>query len=230
MRLLTKLKIKIKVIFGRISNLKPNFIVNKIWFGNNYGGFYICPNSINENSIIYSFGVGEDISFDLQLIKTFNCTVYAFDPTPKSIKWVELINAPVNFQFTPIGIDDKSDFVEFLLPLNDNNVSGSIIHQSNVDFNKKIIVEMKALNDIIQIYNHKKIDILKMDIEGSEYKVLNNILETDVEINQILIEIHERFFLDGKEKTKKLITLLNKHSYKLFAVSDTKEELSFIKI
>ena len=36
--------------------------------GTNYGGWYI-PNDIklDENSIIYSAGVGEDISFDLLL-------------------------------------------------------------------------------------------------------------------------------------------------------------------
>ena len=52
---------------------------NQLW------GFYLNPEFINEKSIIYSFGIGEDISFDLSLIKEFDCNVFGFDFTPKSI-------------------------------------------------------------------------------------------------------------------------------------------------
>lgn len=88
---------------------------------------------------------------------------------------------------------------------------------------------MKCLTDVVKELGHKKIDILKIDIEGSEYKVLDSILSAPVEIDQILIEIHERFFSDGKEKTKTLINTLNSYGYKLFGVSRGMEELSFIK-
>lgn len=44
--------------------------------GTNYGG-WIIPNNINlnENSIVYSGGVGEDISFDLLLQEKYNCNI-----------------------------------------------------------------------------------------------------------------------------------------------------------
>lgn len=53
---------------------------------------------------------------------------------------------------------------------------------------------MKRLTDIVQELGHSHIDILKIDIEGSEYKILDSILSAPVQIDQILIEIHERFF------------------------------------
>lgn len=88
---------------------------------------------------------------------------------------------------------------------------------------------MKSLSDIVKELGHERIDIVKIDIEGSEYSVIDSILSAPVEIDQILIEIHERFFQDGKEKTSKLLNTLNKHGYKLFGISDGMEELSFIK-
>ena len=43
------------------------------------------------------------------------------------------------------------------------------------------------------IAKHKKIAFLKMDIEGSEYDVLENIVKSNLFIGQILIEFHDRF-------------------------------------
>lgn len=53
---------------GRVSHLKIGVKCEQAWYGNKYGGFYICDKYINEKSIIYSFGIGEDISFDETVI------------------------------------------------------------------------------------------------------------------------------------------------------------------
>jgi len=230
MKKITILKKMFYVATGKIFNVKKQVNIPHQWYGNEYGGFYISNEKLNKNSIIYSFGVGEDISFDEAIINEFNCKVFAFDPTPKSIKWVENRKNPIEFNFHPYGIDEQSGVVEFLLPKNNDYVSGSVINQINVDKEKKIKVNMKCLADIVKDMNHKHIDILKIDIEGSEYKILDSILLAPVKIDQILIEIHERFFPDGKEKTKTLLNTMNNHGYKVFGVSKGMEELSFIKI
>lgn len=229
-QIITNLKTKFNVVTGKIFNVKKSINIPHQWYGNDYGGFYICSEKLNKNSVIYSFGIGEDISFDEALINKFGCKVFGFDPTPKSIKWVENRRNPVEFIFHPYGIDEQTGIVEFLLPKNDNYVSGSVINQINVDNKKMVKAPMKCLTDIIKELGHTKIDVLKIDIEGSEYKVLDSILSAPVEIDQILIEIHERFFPDGKEKTKILLETLNSYGYKLFGVSRGMEELSFIKI
>jgi len=225
-----KIKTFLKIILGKTSYLKTQINIKKKWIGNKYGGFYICPIEINSNSLIYSFGIGEDISFDIGLINLYNCNVFAFDPTPKSIEFIK-INSPIkNFYFNAFGISNISEETFFLLPNNKNHVSGSLIKHDNVNIMNKILVQMKCFNDIIKFYNHEKISILKMDIEGSEYDVIHDILKSNILIDQIIIEIHERFFKNGKQKTKSLIKLLNQYSYKLFAISDSFEEISFIKV
>ena len=88
---------------------------------------------------------------------------------------------------------------------------------------------MKSFKDILKMYNHDQIDVLKMDIEGSEYDVIASILNSKIEIGQILIEFHNRFFEDGFSRTKKAIKLLRSSGFELFAISDSKEELSFVK-
>ena len=46
--------------------------LKKKWFGNNYGGFFINQEGLNKSSVVYSIGIGEDISFDLEIIEKYN--------------------------------------------------------------------------------------------------------------------------------------------------------------
>ncbi len=199
------------------------------WYGEQHAGFYVNPNLVNKDSIVYSFGIGEDISFDREIIEAHQCKVYGFDPTPKSINWCNSQDLPANFQFHGFGISKETGSVEFHLPKNKDFVSGSIVQHSNVSNTDSVTVEMKSLSDILQMLGHDKIGVLKMDIEGSEYDVLDSILESSAQIDQIAIELHERFFENGKERSIKLVDKLKAHGYEIFAISNTYEEVSFIR-
>ena len=119
--------------------------------------------------------------------------------------------------------------IDFFLPNDINLISGSIIKQLNVNEAEKIIVEMKTWQDIFYSLGHNKIDIIKMDIEGAEYEILDSILDSSIKVDQFLIEFHERFSVDGKDKSIKAIKKLKNHGFEIFAISDTFEEISFIK-
>lgn len=215
-------------LIGKSLYLKRTVKLDHEWFGNEYGGFYVYPNYLDENSIIYSFGIGEDISFDLQLINTFNCKVYGFDPTPKSINWIKSQEICRLFYFSDYGIGKQTGMVTFYLPKNTSHVSGSVFALSNLNQLEPIDVLLKKFSDIE--FNHKVIDILKMDIEGAEYDIISSILESDVVIKQILIEFHHRMFDNGAKLTRNSILLLRNYGFELFAHSDTMEELSFINL
>lgn len=201
----------------------------KNWYGNSYGGFYLCPVFLNSESIVYSFGIGEDISFGEKIIKEHNCFVFGFDPTPKSINWIEKQKLNRKYSFHPYGIATKTGNVDFFLPIKESNVSGSYVIQDNVSKENKINVQMKSLIDVKDSLKHKKIDVLKMDIEGAEYEILLNLNYNELDIDQIIIEFHDRMFNSGTEKSKEVIEYLKLNGYEIFGVSDTFEEISFIK-
>lgn len=227
---MNRIKTKVKKLLGKVSHLKKSIKCKQVWYGNNYGGFYVCPEFLSENSIVYSFGIGEDITFDIAIIEQHNCSVFGFDPTPKSIIWVtQQQNLSSKFIFFEYGIAEKSGMIDFYLPKNIEHVSGSIIKQDNVSEKQKVKVEMKSWEDIVNSLGHKQIEILKMDIEGAEYDLLDSILESSVPINQILIEFHERFFNDGKIRSIDAIKKLKNHGFEIFGISDSFEEISFIK-
>jgi hypothetical protein len=91
----------------------PQISCPKVYHGSDYGGWTVCPDGLNENSIIYSFGVGDDASFDLDVIKTYGAQIFAFDPTPNSIQWVKSQEWPVNFHFFPFGVAAQDGMIDF---------------------------------------------------------------------------------------------------------------------
>jgi FkbM family methyltransferase len=221
----------IKIIFYHCS---------KQWYGNDYGGFYICPDllcpppphhtssdSCGKKIIVYSCGIGEDISFDIAIMKEYDCDVFAFDPTPKSIAWIKMQNLPGNFVFAPYGISGKTKGQSLYLSNTPLDISASVYVHDYTAADDCVTVQMKSLADIAAEYHHDYIDILKMDIEGSEFDVIRN-LPQNIVFGQIVVEFHERFLNNGKKILKEMFKILKKKGYNCFAVSEHGDEYSFI--
>jgi len=222
-----KVKMRLTINTKQFEHLKPTYNCSKEWYGNSYGGFYVNPDLLNENSIVYSFGIGKDISFDKKIMSAHKCKVFGFDPTPKSIDYISSISKDRLFSFYPYGISTKTGVEKFYLPINNRAVSASLISNSHISSKNYIEVNMKNFNDISKQFNHKYIDIIKMDIEGAEYEVLETLINSEITIKQILVEFHDRLFY-VELKSKKTTQLLYKHGFEIFASSFNYEEISFI--
>ena len=214
----------------RVSPLEDSITCAKAWYGSSYGGFYINPDLLTSSSIVYSFGIGKDISFDLTCIKKHRCQVFGFDPTPKSIQWINAQKIHPNFHFHEVGLSaGQSGKAIFYIPESQYGTSGSLQKSDELNIVKPIEVMMKSFDDITTELNHKHIDVLKMDIEGSEYDVLENVLNSHVTIDQILVEFHDRQFDQQIYRSKTIVEKLSIAGYGIFAHSSTYEEISFIR-
>ncbi len=214
----------------KIIHLIPRIKCDSVWYGNSYGGFFIHPNLLNTRSIVYSFGIGTDISFDSACIKNHGCSVFAFDPTPKSIAFVKRTRTYPTFHFQPFGITElDSGTTRFYLPSNPKGTSGSMESIDGVSTDRYIEVEMKTFSDITSELKHTHIDVLKMDIEGSEYAVLATLVDSDIVIDQILVEFHDRSFNQEVYRSTEITAYLKSKGYEIFASSETYEEISFIR-
>jgi len=200
------------------------------WCGNSGAGFFVCPRMIKPNAIVYSFGIGEDTSFDKTLIDRFQCRVYGFDPTPKSIDYVK--KEPIDgFTFLPYGLSDHDGELTFYLPDNPKNVSCTAFNRWGYDETriKPIQVPVKRFTTITRELGHRHIDVLKIDIEGSEYDVIDEIIASDVTIGQLMIEFHHRFKGISPKRTKHVVRKLNDSGYSVVAISDNREEYTFVR-
>jgi FkbM family methyltransferase len=217
----------INCLLGKDFKVTPAITCDSCYLGSEYGGWAVVHNQVDANSVIYSIGVGEDISFDLAMIERFGVQVQAFDPTPKSIQWVKQQNVPTLFKMHEYGIADFDGEVSFNPPENSNHVSHTLLERTSTSANA-IKVPVLTLASMMEKLGHKHIDLLKMDVEGAEYQVIESLIKTSHRPSQFLIEFHHRFPQVGVEKTRKAISQLNQMGYKLFDVSSSGEEFSFI--
>jgi predicted PolB exonuclease-like 3'-5' exonuclease len=87
---------------------------------------------------------------------------------------------------------------------------------------------IKRLQTIMKELGHNHIDVLKMDIEGGEYEVIEDMLASSIKPKQLLVEFHHRWAEIGFQKTRKAIQDLHAAGYKRFYLSPAKEEISFL--
>lgn len=56
-----------------------------IRLGTHYGGWQISKQLLDSALLLYSFGTGEDISFEVEFARLSDCNVFLFDPTPFAV-------------------------------------------------------------------------------------------------------------------------------------------------
>ena len=157
--------------------------------------------------------------------------MHAFDPTPRSVKWLKEQKLPNNFFFYPYGLADYDGLMEFYPPSNPNHVSFSIYkHGSYAKKSKMVKAQVYRLKTIMEMLGHSRIDLLKMDIEGAEYAVIRDIIDSNIEIGQLIVEFHHRWKNVGAAKTREAVIILNKNRFKIFNITATGEEYSFLKV
>ncbi|MCB0686935.1 MAG: FkbM family methyltransferase [Saprospiraceae bacterium] len=223
---LRKKKLARSIVQSEINHLMTTVTLPIKWYGSGYGGFYICPQFLTEKSIVYSFGIGKDISFDKKCMQYHSCEVFGFDPTPVAVQWVKDQDLPDSFHFYEYGLSRASGSMEFFVPL--EKISGSLFEHHALDKVRKIMVDMLSLNDIVLRFRHQHIDVLKMDIEGAEYDVLLDAGRWNVSVDQLLVEFHDRMFPDGVDRSRQVVKILRELGYQIFAASESFEEVSFI--
>jgi FkbM family methyltransferase len=195
-------------------------------FGSDYGGYVVCPDYLTPDSIVYSLGIGEDISFDVAIIGRFGTHVHAFDPTPRSREWVMRQWLPDGLIFHPVGIAGFDGIATFEPPEGSRHVSHVL---TGSDGTGALRWPVRRLSSTMQELGHTRIDLLKMDIEGSEYDVIRDIVDLRIDVRQLVAEFHHRIHRLGAERTREALHLLKTAGFKIFHVSDNGATLSLLR-
>ena len=158
---------------------KHNYFLERIGKEND-GGYLINSDAILKSKYLLSFGIFDDWSFEKNFIK--------YNKNVKVICYDDVIS--FNFIFTRSIKKIILDLYKFKFTNIFNNlfnIMDYILINNKIKFYKKKIVR----GDIEKIMNNLDQVFLKVDIEGNEYEILEDILKVQNNISALIIEFHD---------------------------------------
>jgi FkbM family methyltransferase len=166
----------------------------------------IVTRGLHADSVIYSGGVGEDITFEQELIRRFGVKIHIFDPAPVAARTIALANTE-DLLFKPVGLA-ASTAAKF-------SIGGGTDSSTWLMAGDSETLPCTELAREMEMNGHNSIDLLKIDIEGFEYEVLESCLKERIPIKQICVEFHDFYPEIPKAKTKQMIRALKAHGFDL---------------
>ena len=154
--------------------LRPLSDADLVRLGSDYGGWIVPRALLRPGAMCYCAGVGEDATFDLELIR-HGCHVISIDPTPRAIRFgAKVARDQPAFSLVPVGLWSAPGVLRFYAPRDPTHVSHSIVNlQRTADFFDAECTTVKLLAERL---GHDRLDLLKLDIEGAEHEVLASVL------------------------------------------------------
>ena len=192
------------------------------------GDWSLCTGAMDAGSVVYSFGVGDNVAWDLAMIRRSGCTVHAFDPTPASIEWVAQQSLPPQFVFHDWGISNFDGQLPFYPPRKAGSTHYSQERRASRQAHP-VLGEVRRLSTIMQSLDHNHIDVLKLDVEGSEFEAVPDLLDSGIRVEQLLVEIHYHFRSRSFRAGLALIELIKQHGMRCIHVSPRGLEFTFVR-
>lgn len=143
------------------------------------------PEDIAPGAIAYCGGVGLDATYDFALVERKRLEVHSFDPTPAAIAFMERENRG-RVRCHPWGLMDRDGTMRFHAPFDATHANwfAENLHGTQETF----AAECLTIPSVMARLGHARIDLLKLDIEGSWFAVVPAMLAAGVRPPTLCIE------------------------------------------
>lgn len=169
--------------------INPFFVTLPIEILGTVDSWGVLKGSLSSTSKILSAGVGQNISFEEQIVNRYDAKIILLDPSPTGITTIKRreVQHVYNIDFRELGLAGGSGLQSFGKPDRANEGSFRKAHSED-----SLQFDCTTVRDIMTNEGIESLDLLKMDIEGFEYEVIDSILANKVKVDQICLEIHTR--------------------------------------
>jgi FkbM family methyltransferase len=184
--------------------------------------FAVYVNSFEPGDIFIDCGA--NVGQETIPVGNSGATVYAFEPEPIAFEILEeKVRGMPNVHIYKKAVYSKSGKMKLfrhneidINPVLYSEGSSLLSTKNNVNSDNYVEVEVIRLVDFIKDNNIKKIKVLKIDIEGAEYDLLNDLIDNGIHLitDIILVELHAHKIKDLKIKDDKLRDRMRKEKIK----------------
>lgn len=175
--------------------------------------WHVCLSALTPQSTVVSAGVGTGISFELALARHAGCRIQLLDPTPTALHTMSLAeNQHPLIDFRPVGLAGVSEPRSFAPPRDEAEGSYFVEeHQAT----EGVWLPCEDLATIMHASRYQSIDLLKMDIEGSEYEVVEQIISAPLSVRQLCVEFHPWLSQHAAKRTRQCLRELRRAGFRL---------------
>ncbi len=213
----------------RRDGLAATLDLPRVAVGEGDGAWVLWPEPLGPQSVVYSVGVGRDLSFDRAVVERFGCRVHAFDPTPRSVEWVATQPLPPRLRFHALGLAARDGELRFHAPRRERSAHYTpVARYRDAGADATVACPVRRLETLMHELGHDRLDLLKLDIEGGEYDVLDDLLSGPTRPTQLLVEFHHMYATIPYQRTRDTARRLLAAGYGLLHVSERTYEMSFV--
>jgi len=187
----------LKFIFEKFKKLKlflTNYSYYK-WVKDSGDEKLLLDYELDKNSIFFELG-GYNGTYSQEIFDKFNPQMYIFEPSKEYYKvLLEKFDYPnVNIYNFGLSNENKTAYLNY-----DNDAT----HISQTPSSNYEKVELKKLSDFISSKNINFINLININIEGSEYEVLEDLINSGFVniIDNIQIQYHKNIDSYKKKRT-----------------------------
>jgi len=189
-------------------------------FNKNYKNFKNL--NLNKKSIIVDIGANTGLISQLLLDK-YNCHIECYEPNKYAFEvLLNRFRGEKNVKCYNLGVTEKNDEEKMFLhkDAKENQTkystgSSFLIEKDNINPDDFRIVKTISVKKLINKFQN--IDLIKIDIEGYEYKILPQIINNKKKIKKVICELH------GKPNSNKNLFL--QKDYEKLIIKLRKEKL-----
>lgn len=180
--------------------------------GTRYGGWWCCTRLLGPGQVALCAGAGEDVSFDVALNARHGLRVLCVDPTPRAVQHVAGLLAaaaagghyvveagperydlagfdPARFEPVAVALWNADGLLRLYAPQDPAHVSHSALNLQHTAH--YIEVPSRRVTTLLAERGLGDPAVFKLDIEGAEYAVLDDLLASGVRPGQVLVEFDE---------------------------------------
>ena len=197
--------------------------------GTRYGGWWLDARVVGPQPLLIDCGLGEDISFPAAFLQRFaGARVIGVDPNPRSLAYCRArcpsgMEILANAFWTTAGetIVFHLPRGQDKLPKGADGVSGSLDPSHEyVEGGERIETLTVDLDSLLARAGRTDCDVLKLDIEGAEYALLEALVANGriQAARQVLVEFHHGVTGHSVADTQRIVSRLGATGHRLMHI------------